>query len=52
MICLFSFGCDQGMVRLETLYVVRNLGSCGLPVDRHWAQQNRLMSASFVRLMQ
>ncbi|KAL4866632.1 hypothetical protein BDV12DRAFT_210358 [Aspergillus spectabilis] len=46
-----SSECDQGMVRLETLDVVRSLGSCGLPVDRHWVQQDQLMSPSFVRLM-
>lgn len=32
--------------------VKRNLGSCELPADRHWSKQDRLMSPSYVRLMQ
>ncbi|KAL5342071.1 hypothetical protein BJX70DRAFT_12586 [Aspergillus crustosus] len=46
------FESDQGTVRLETLNIVRNLGSCGLPVDKHWFKQDRLTSPSYVRLMQ
>ncbi|RDW86114.1 uncharacterized protein DSM5745_02756 [Aspergillus mulundensis] len=43
-------GRHQG-TRSETLTVVRNLGSCDVPADGHWVQQDRALSASFLRLM-
>ncbi|KAL4930238.1 F-box protein [Aspergillus undulatus] len=40
----------EGETRSDTLSVVRNLGGCDVPVDGHWARQDRLMSPSFLRL--
>ncbi|KAL4786427.1 hypothetical protein BJX76DRAFT_321302 [Aspergillus varians] len=42
---------DGGKERVQTLDVVRNLGSCELPVDGNWVKQDRLMSPSFLRLV-
>ncbi|KAL4922148.1 hypothetical protein BDW62DRAFT_173016 [Aspergillus aurantiobrunneus] len=49
---LLDYGGGREHQREETLRVVRNLGSCELPVDGNWVKQDRMMSASFLRLMQ
>lgn len=38
--------------RQVSFSVKRNLGSCELPADGYWSKQDRLMSPSYVRLMQ
>lgn len=45
-------GDGEGKKRQVSFSVGRNLGSCELPADGHWSKQDRLMSPSYVRLMQ